>query len=137
MKIKPGMLCTFDTGNSLDQNDSGISHVIVLKLKRHRFLRPSLWIVQNADDPKSEKFTCPENALSPSNVCAIRFPSSVPNFNELDSDAIEYAIKYIESQLDAFTKFKSSEEIKMHTKLLNRLKATYEKIKFYNEMRDV
>ena len=137
MNIKIGMFCTFDPKNYMKQNDSQPLHVIVLERVKWKPFGHSIWLVRNVDNGKD--FKSEEWLLEPASICGIRFPSDIPSFNDMDIDALEFAIVSLTTMMEtpdvknSFTKI----EFENITKSINRLKAVKEKIKFCKEMRDV
>lgn len=142
-KVQAGMVCTFDYENKIKQRDSEITHVLVHERVKHRFFGKSVWLVQNADDPRAETFTCPEWLLKPINVSALRFPTNIPEFNDIDIDCLEYFIKILDDEervrklCSSTNKNISGLSIETAQKKIKRLQAIYEKVKFSKELRDI
>ena len=142
-KVQAGMVCTFDYENKIKQRDSEITHVLVHERVKHRFFGKSGWLVQNADDPKAETFTCPEWLLKPINVSALRFPTNIPEFNDIDIDCLKYFIKILDDEerirnlCSSTNKNLSGLSIETAQKKIKRLQAIYEKVKFSKELRDI
>lgn len=143
-KVQTGMVCTFDYENKIKQRDSEITHVLVHERVKRRFFGKSIWLVQNADDPNAETFTCPEWLLKPINVSALRFPTNIPDFNDIDVDCLEFFSKaldnkHIMSELCRMNSNPLDLEMSLDTmkKKIDRLKAIYEKVKFCKELRDI
>lgn len=137
MKVKVGMFCTFDPKNYTKQNDSQPLHVIVLERLKWKPFGHSIWRVANTDNNKD--FKAEEWLLEPASMCGIRFPSNIPSFNDMDIDALEFAIVSLTTMMetpDIKNSF-SKAEFENITRSINRLKAIKEKIKFCKEMRDV
>lgn len=141
-KVEPGMLCAYDKENCFNQSDTGISHVFVIRRRKHRPFGKSVWMVKNADDPHSEPFPCGEWHLSPCNMQVIRYPSTLPDFNTLDLVAIKYIATMLQDDALDYAIKRCYDESKncnsqTYEKYKKRLMAIYEKIKFCVEMRDV
>lgn len=133
-KICPGMVCSLDPYNTLKQRETEISHVVIIKRHKYRPFGNSSWEVMNADSPitndSSESFYVNEHLLKPENVTCLRIPADIPDFNDLDLDALKYAYKIMSGEFLAMP----TDE---HRKKVDRIKAIYEKIKFCKELRDV
>ena len=144
-KVQAGMVCAFDFENKLAQRDSEITHVLVIEKVKPKLFGKSRWLVQNADDPNSEPFTCPEFLLNPLNVSVLRFPTNIPEFNDIDIDVLEYFSKILNNErimMELCSQHNNPftlERVSLDTmkKKVDRLKAIYEKVKFCKELRDV
>lgn len=119
-KIVPGMICAFDPNNEYKQAEYGVNQVIVTK-----YLGKNLWEVKDLEN-EERILTCYGKYLYPSNFYQIRYPSDICIFSNMDVEAIEKVIKYINTGRND-----------LGVKDVDRLKAICEKMKLSVKMMEV
>lgn len=125
MKFIKGMICCVDPINIKHQDAAGVGVVeLVQKLSRRPF-GGSIWLCKNLEEGSTMKqCRVQERLLKPANMSMFRWPVDTPVINSNDLKALSGAISY----LDSLGSFNSS---------LDKLKALYEKLEFYNKFREV
>ena len=125
MKFIKGMICCVDPTNIKHQDSAGVGVVELIKRLNRRPFGGSMWLCKNLEEGSNMK-QCrgQERRLKPANMAMFRWPIDVPVINSNDLKALAGAISY----LDGLHSFSSS---------LDKLKALYEKLEFYNKFREV
>lgn len=125
MKYLKGMICCVDPKNVLHQDTAGVGVVELVKKLSRRPFGGSIWLCKNLEEG-SEMKTCrvQERLLAPANMSMFRWPVDTPVINSNDLKALAGAISYLEG-------------IGSFSNSLNKLKALYEKLEFYNRFREV
>ena len=141
-KIWPNMYVMVDPNNQLKQVDYGLNKAVTVRRVKWKPFGKSIWEVAdpNATGEYVGKTTLlPEYLLYPLGIVVTRLPADMPVINEKDMQNLYMIRALLENTPDqviraylpqGWNKFDKEE-------VVNRLKATYIKLKHCKELRDV
>lgn len=128
MKFKPDMICSVDPQNMLKQDIGGIYAVRLMKKIKKRPFGNSVWLCEDVTSASPvNNVRIKEKLLAPSNMSLLRFDINAPVINKKDISSLSKMIRLVDNHclMDAMPED------------LNNVKALFEKLKFYESMRNV
>ena len=111
-EIIPEKICVFDHKNIVDQDSTSTCLVRIIKRVKYKYFGKSIWLVEDIEN--GTVLEVPEYLLSPSGMSIVRNSPNQPQFNDIDLEILEHAIKIAPKNQKTY---------------INRLEALKEKIK--------
>ena len=141
-KIWPNMYVMVDPNNEMRQVDYGLGKALTIRRIKWRPFGKSIWEVCDPEATGNnigKTAYIPENLLYPLGIVVTRLPADMPIINEKDMQNIKLIRLFIDNLPEqvvraylpqGWTKFDKKE-------VVNRLDATYLKLKHCRELRDL
>ena len=141
-KIYPNMYVMVDPNNHLKQVDYGLNRALTVRRIKWKLFGKSIWEVRDPNatgDDIGKTALLSEKLLYPLGIVVTRIPADMPIINEKDMQNLKLIRSFIDNIPDqvvraylpqGWNKFDKKE-------VVNRLDATYLKLKHCKELRDV
>lgn len=126
--FQEGKICVIDTKNIFKQPVYGTIQVELIDKVKSKPFGGTLWRVRDVMDPYAETLTVPEKYLYPDGMSVVRYPINLPQFNNLDTAALDKIIDSLNGKEDSITVSKKD---------IDRLMALREKIRLSISLTEV
>lgn len=141
-KIWPNMYVMVDPNNHMKQVDYGFNKAVTVRLRKWKPFGNSIWEVADPNatgDNVGKTVLLPEKLLYPLGIVVTRLPADMPIINEKDMQNLYMIRVLLENTPDQVIKAYLPQGWNKFYKeeVVNRLKATYIKLKHCKELRDV
>lgn len=141
-KIWPNMYVMVDPNNQLKQVDYGLNKAVTVRRVKWKPFGKSIWEVADPNvtgECVGKTTLLPEYLLYPLGIVVTRLPADMPIINEKDMQNLYMIRVLLENTPDQVVKAYLPQGWNKFDKeeVVNRLKATYTKLKHCKELRDV